>query len=96
MSWPSQRTSGSRVWYAIFRDRPDRLTCTPVPHAATACDYPATNLVGSVPGTRSSWVDHPPPGPWVYRVSLTASPSKQFIGDDYILLSSPTQIVDTN
>ena len=96
LSWPAQRTSGSRVWYAIFRDRPNRLTCTPVPHAATACDYPATNLVGSVPGTRSSWVDHPPPGSWVYRVSLTASPSKQFIGDDYILLSSPTQIVDTN
>jgi hypothetical protein len=96
LSWPAQRTSGSRVWYAIFRDRPNRLTCTPVPHAATACSYPATNLVGSVAGSRSSWVDHPPPGTWVYRVSLTASPSKQFIGDDYILLSDPTRILDTS
>jgi hypothetical protein len=93
LSWPSQRPAGSRVSYAVFRDPPGAVVCTPVPHAASACTYPGTNQVGSVPETRSSWLDHPPPGRWEYRVALSASPSPQQHSWNYIVLSRPVEVV---
>ena len=93
LRWRSQRPAGSGVSYAIFRDPPGAVRCIPVPHAATACTYLANNQVGSVPETRSSWIDHPPPGRWVYRVALSASPSPQQYSYNYIVLSRPVEIV---
>jgi hypothetical protein len=92
LSWRSQRPAGSRVSYAVFRDPPGALACTPIAHAATSCTYPGTNQVGSVPETRSSWLDHPPPGRWVYRVALSASPSQQQYSWNYIMLSRPVDV----
>jgi hypothetical protein len=93
LRWPSQRPAGTHVSYAVFRDPPGAVACTPVPHAASSCTYPGTNQVGSVPQTRSSWLDHPPPGRWVYRVALSASPSRRQHSWDYIMLSRAVAIV---
>jgi hypothetical protein len=93
LRWRSQRPSGAGVSYAVFRDRPGALTCTPVHDAATLCTYGGKNQVGSVPEARSTWVDHPPPGRWVYRVALSASPSPQQYSWDYIVLSRPVEVV---
>jgi hypothetical protein len=92
LSWASQAPSGTRVSYAIFRDPAGAVSCTPRRHAATQCTYPA-NAVGSTPGTRRSWLDHPPPGRWLYRVALNASPGPTQFRNDYILFSRPAAAV---
>ena len=57
---------------------------------------PATNQVGSVNGNTTTWVDHPPPGLWVYRVVLSASPGPQQFSNDYLLASHATPAMDGN
>ncbi|HWE82562.1 MAG TPA: hypothetical protein VG265_13010 [Gaiellaceae bacterium] len=94
LEWSSQRPSAERVSYAIFRDRPGAVSCARRrKHASTLCVYYPNNQVGSVQGDKTSWVDHPPPGRWVYRVVLSASPGRQQFSNDYILASRPTPTI---
>ena len=91
LSWKRQQPGGSRASYAIFRDRSDRAICVPVRHAAADCTYFGTR-VAAVKGNVTSWVDHPPPGTWAYRVALSATPVGPQVPTDYILLSRPVTV----
>ena len=73
LSWPPQQPAGTRASYAIFRDPTNRAICEPVKHAAADCAYFGGRLA-AVGGDITSWADHPPPGTWAYRVSLSATP----------------------
>ncbi len=91
LSWARQQPGGSRASYAIFRDPSDRAICVPVRHAAADCTYFGTR-VAAVKGNVTSWVDHPPPGTWAYRVALSATPVGPQVPTDYILLSRPVTV----
>jgi hypothetical protein len=83
LSWPNQNAHGSRVQYAIFREPTDLLTCQPVSHAGTECNFALPARLAATAST--SYRDHPDPGPWVYRVVAT-------ISADFILMSRAAKL----
>ncbi len=91
LSWARQQPAGTRTSYAVFRDSSDRAICIPVRHAAADCAYTGTRVAG-VRRDVTSWIDHPPPGTWVYRVALNATPVGVQSTADYILISRPVTV----
>jgi len=91
LSWPRQQPADTRASYTIFRDPTNLAICVPVKHAAANCAY-FGGRVTAVKGDITSWSEHPPPGTWAYRVSLSATPNGQQSASDYILVSKPVTV----
>jgi hypothetical protein len=97
LDWPSQRASGARVSYFVFRTPigatpPDGLTCTLQVHASATCAFYTDTLDRFIIPTATtfltSWRDTPPhSGTWDYRVALRASESKQTSTGDFMMFS---------
>jgi hypothetical protein len=96
LSWPAQAPNGSRPGYSILRAPQDELSCTLRRHAAAHCvvytDLFRVSLYPVGFTRRSAFLDHPPPGHWVYRVGATVSPTRQLSGD-YVLISNAATFV---
>jgi hypothetical protein len=91
LSWARQQPAGTRASDTVFRNPSDRAICVPVRHAAADCAYTGTRIAG-IRRDVTSWTDHPPPGTWVYRVALNATPVGVQSTADYILLSRPVTV----
>ena len=93
VSWDERTPSGVRTFYRVFRSRPaaDGIRCTSPPAGyATAFDCHLEMKVVGV--TRAhSFVDRPPPGPWVYRLGLAANWRDDPSAGDVMLLSAPAR-----
>jgi hypothetical protein len=86
LRWRPQATHGSAAGYDIYRSSGvDALSCAP---GGSHCSYEPT-LVAIVPGSQSSYVDHPPAGRWSYRVALAAAGMGVASADSPLLLSDP-------
>ena len=91
LSWSSQDRNGARLEYAVYRGYLDNLQCTPVAHAATACVWvPSGTRIWS---RRTTLVDRPGAGEWVYRVVATASPNGPAPGGDDTLFSTTATVL---
>ena len=93
LSWPKQNDHGATIGYTVMRS-PDTGApdCVRAPSTSAACVY-AGNVVGTTNGSETSFVDHPAPGAWVYRVGLSATPYGARIPTDLVLVSSPGRVV---
>ena len=103
LSWRAQASPGVDSFYRVFRARPvapapdptlppgrDGIRCLSprsFAHNRAADCRLEMRFVGS---SRShTFVDRPPPGPWVYRVGLTANWRDDTAAGDVLLLSAP-------
>ena len=93
LSWPKQNDHGATIGYTVMRS-PDTGApdCVRAPSTSAACVYPAT-FVGATSGSGTSFVDHPKPGAWVYRVAVTAAPYGPKSPRDILVISSPGRVV---
>ncbi len=103
VSWHGASASTTRAFYRIFRVRPvkpapdptlapgrDGIRCLAVArHRANDCRLEMTPIGES---RTTSFVDHPPAGPWVYRVGLVANWLDDPSLGDLMLLSAPGQL----
>ncbi len=96
LSWPSQQASSTHVSYVVFRAAQDPVACALLVHAAANCDFFTDRFEQAVIPTaqtvRTSWLDEPGAGHWVYRVALRASPSQHAYFGDYLMLSRPVAV----
>jgi hypothetical protein len=84
ISWRPQRTHGGSLFYRIFRGHEPDVACGGrLNDAADDCRMYADD----VGATRSStFVDHPPPGAWTYRVGVAANwLNDPKLGDVYVI-----------
>lgn len=104
LRWTTPPHGSVRVFYAVLRSRPrfpdptnprertvvDGVSCHPKPaHASQDCHL-YMRRVASVRG--STWLDHPPPGRWTYRVAVAANWIDDPAGGDLLLVSRPVTI----
>jgi hypothetical protein len=92
LSWPRQNGHGSRIGYTIMRS-PDTGApdCVRTPSTSAACVYPA-NFIG-FNESKTSFLDHPKPGAWIYRIAVTATPYGPMSATDLVVISSPGRVV---
>jgi hypothetical protein len=103
VKWRGASTSTTHAFYRVFRVRPEKaapdptlpfgrdgIRCLPVTERrANDCRLEMTSIGES---RTTSFVDHPPAGPWVYRVGLVANwLDDQNLGD-LMLLSGPGRL----
>jgi hypothetical protein len=84
LTWRPQPTHPGAVFYRIFRGNKNEVGCGGrLNNAADDCRL-YTNQIGV---TRSNtFVDHPPPGDWIYRVGVSANwLNDPTLGDVYVL-----------
>ena len=101
--WRGASTSTTHAFYRVFRVRPEKPAPDPTlapgrdgirglavaRHRANDCRLEMTPIGES--RTRS-FVDHPPAGPWVYRVGLAANWLDDSTLGDLMLLSAPGRL----
>ncbi len=82
LRWRDERPAGGPVFFRIWRGHADGLGC-PVHRGATICNVTMPEVGVS---KTNSFVDHPPPGRWVYRVALAANwLDDPAFGDPYLI-----------
>jgi hypothetical protein len=69
LTWRHGKPAGGPVFYRVWRGPTDGLSCLPLA-GARLCNITMPEI-----GTTSTgrFVDHAPPGRWVYRVALAAN-----------------------
>jgi hypothetical protein len=84
ISWRPQRTHGGSLFYHVFRGHQPDVGCGGrLNGAAEDCRLYADD-VGTT--RSSSFVDHPPPGAWTYRVGVAANwLNDPTLGDVYVI-----------
>jgi hypothetical protein len=84
LSWRAQPSKGASVFYRIYRGKQPDIGCGGrLNNAADDCRLYADD-VGVTRGT--TFVDHPPPGDWSYRVGVSANwLNDSSLGDAYVL-----------
>jgi hypothetical protein len=101
--WRGASTSVTRAFYRVFRVRPvqpapdptlppasDGIRCLVVGrHRANDCRLEMDPIGVS---RTTSFVDHPPAGPWIYRVGLVANWRNEAGLGDLMLLSAPGRL----
>jgi Dolichyl-phosphate-mannose-protein mannosyltransferase len=96
LSWPKTATAGARPFYDVIRSTTDGVSCQLRRHAAASCTYTFPSPIYTPPvigtTTRTTFVDHPPPGVSVYRVILKAAPTPAKRFGDYMLVSRPVTV----
>jgi hypothetical protein len=90
LSWHAPRSRGGAVFYRILRGhQPDVLCGGRLNNAADDCRLYAEQI-GVTRGT--TFVDHPPPGRWMYRIGVSANwLNDTTLGDIYVV-STPVPI----
>jgi hypothetical protein len=91
LTWTGRLPGGIRGTFAVLRARRPITADCPYRGGSNLCYYTAP-FIGSVPGRLGSFVDHPPPGRWTYRVAMSASPMPPQQLTDFVLLSNPSQV----
>jgi hypothetical protein len=93
LSWPKQNDHGATIGYSILRS-PDTGApdCVRTPSTSATCVY-FPNFVGVTKRAETSFVDHPKPGAWVYRVAVTATPYGPRSATDIVVISRPGRVV---
>ena len=82
LRWRGQHPLGGPVFYRIWRDRKDGLTCAPQP-GASICNVTMPEIGVS---KTNRFVDHPPRGRWVYRIAVAANwLDDPGYGDSYLI-----------
>jgi hypothetical protein len=84
ISWRPQRTRGGSLFYHVFRGHEPDVGCGGRLNGASDDCRLYADDVGA---TRSStFVDHPPPGVWIYRVGVAANwLNDPTLGDVYVI-----------
>jgi hypothetical protein len=91
LSWRGEQPGGAQGSYAILRDPADAAACAPSGRGAGLCTYAGTQ-VATTGGRTTSFVDHPPPGRWTYRVAFSATPVGPQSPSDYTMISAPVSV----
>ncbi len=100
VTWRGASASSTHAFYRVFRVRPvrpapdptlapvrDGIRCLAVAHRRANDCRLEMNAIGE--SRTTSFVDHPPAGPWVYRVGLVANWLDDPTLGDLTLLSAP-------
>jgi hypothetical protein len=103
VTWRGASTSATHAFYRVFRARPvqaapdptlppgrDGIRCLAVARRRANDCRLEMRVVGA--SRTTSFVDHPPTGPWVYRVGLTANWLDDPMRGDLFLLSAPGRL----
>jgi hypothetical protein len=92
LRWASAGPGGAKPEYAVLRTPGNVDQCQKIAGASGACNLRA-RIVSSVPGSRRSTVDRPPPGTWTYRIAQSVSVDSAHPTDsDFIVLSTPVRV----
>jgi hypothetical protein len=89
LHWQDVKPGAADVFYRIYRSRGSAVDCNARGAGAAECMLNAS----SIGVTRShTWIDHPPPGRWTYRVGVGANwLDDPRLGDLY-LVSPPARV----
>ena len=94
VSWPRQPDHGARITYAVLRSRPtDGSDCPRLAGSSATCAFNGSTLAGYTDQGTFSFSDRPPSGPWIYRVSVSASPIPPQGPLDLIVLSRAAPVL---
>jgi hypothetical protein len=86
LSWHPQTAATASVGYRVFRARTPNDDCNTLANGARDCIV-RSKPIANVSGT--TFVDHPGPGTWYYRVAQVASWDGKLENGDPLLLSRP-------
>jgi len=94
LSWPDPGSGSVTPTYLVLRvpsgtTTDEGVNCGPRPGGVPPCVI-AMDELGYT--TKRSYIDHPGPGRWVYRVALAGSYTADPNGGDPHLFSGPTRV----